>query len=205
MPPEEGSRGPNPKATIADYREALRTADEPVLTPKEIAEAVGLTKSAVNYRKDELINDDEIRSKEVGRTRVFWHKNVDLKKEWSSSFDHVLEVDDPDFEEDGKLGIEFIDDFDVDGEGEIEKLRRGAIHIVFKQLTGGEDLTSSHLKRLIDSYPFNETYDSEDGLWNTCIHPALNECEGLEYYGDPEHRRWLWEDNQRRDLIKSQL
>lgn len=190
MSPEKGSRGPKPKETTEDIKEAIRTAEDPVVTISELAEMVSITRQALDNRRDELRNDDEIRSSDKGGTEVFWHILVDKKTSWSNALGHGMEDDDDDEDIDPEIGIPAIDELDVDGSGEIEKIRRGAIHIAFKYMMLNDTASKDELSYLLDSFPFNDTYDSDEGLWNSCIQRALRESEYFQHVPHADHYEW---------------
>lgn len=66
-----GTHG-NVKVTDDELIQAIEQIEEPVASASELAEQVGLTRTAVNERLKELLDEDRVEKKDVGRGYVWW-------------------------------------------------------------------------------------------------------------------------------------
>jgi predicted ArsR family transcriptional regulator len=66
-----GTHG-NVKVTDDELIQAIQQVEEPVASASELAEQVGLTRTAVNERLKELLDEDRVEKKDVGRGYVWW-------------------------------------------------------------------------------------------------------------------------------------
>lgn len=58
--------------TRADIREAVASADEPVVTAREVAEVLGCSREAAYQKLSQLTEDGQIGKKKVGGRAVVW-------------------------------------------------------------------------------------------------------------------------------------
>lgn len=179
-----GTPGRPPDVPTSEIRVAIRDADMPVLSTKELADEVGLSTQAINHRMDDILAEEDIRSKEVGRTRVFWHKNIDAKETWARiGVEDSTEPKEP--EVDPTIGVSKIDDLDLGGQGETLKLRRAAVYFVYQTIRAAGKVRSRFLRLLIWNYPFTQAYASKHGFWNNVISPSLSEFDDVFFEKQP--------------------
>lgn len=177
MTKKPGSPGPYPRLTTEKVREVLLEAEDPVLDVGELADAVGVSRQALNDRLDEFLDDEIVRHKKVGKTHVFWHKNVEGQHAWARSTTEREEEP----AVDPTIGDVVVDGIDVGGPPEIQKMRRAAVNVVFKYLYLNKDESSNNLFYLVCDYPFTESYESKVSLWNNCIWNALSGSDHFQF------------------------
>lgn len=65
----------NMKATDEELLKAIESVDEPVASAREVADSVGMTRTAVTERLKELRDDGDVAKKSVGRGFVWWTRD----------------------------------------------------------------------------------------------------------------------------------
>jgi hypothetical protein len=85
MPSDSGSeeypRAPAQKARDENILGVFEATDDPVLTTSEVAEELPIGKRATLNRLEDLVDRDELDSKDVGVGRVWWRATADLEPE----------------------------------------------------------------------------------------------------------------------------
>lgn len=171
--------GRHPRVTVAEIRDAIRDADEIVLDTGELADLVGLARSSLNERMDDILADEAIHSKQVGRTRVFWHTNLQANKAFADIQTGREETTVEDEEIISTIGFPEIDSIDFPGRGEALILRKWAVWIAIYLIYANGRIESKTLKDTLWNDPFKNAYDSQDGFWNNVISPSLSKYSKL--------------------------
>jgi predicted transcriptional regulator len=70
---------PRVEGSMSDERiiELIRESQYPVLTAKQISDAFGVTRQAVNYRLSDLVEDGELERMDVGSSAVVYYPEGD--------------------------------------------------------------------------------------------------------------------------------
>jgi len=79
--------GPDPKVSQEDLLREIRLAYAPVQTPKDLAERLEISNTAVSNKLSEMVEKGWVESERVGRSRVYWvtdQGRAYLDAEWSS-------------------------------------------------------------------------------------------------------------------------
>lgn len=107
----DGSDRRERKITDQDILKVFDRADEPVLTSSEIADALPVTRQAVNYRLKRMHEDGLVDRKETGARAVVWWATV--APHLSKAAAEAAEAADPEAGVPlGDLEAEFADDED---------------------------------------------------------------------------------------------
>lgn len=65
-------RGPDPEVTELDILREIRLAYAPVSTPKELADKLGISNTAISNKLKRMQEDGLVETQRVGRSRVYW-------------------------------------------------------------------------------------------------------------------------------------
>jgi predicted transcriptional regulator len=78
---------PKMEGNMSDERivELIRDSQYPVLTAKQISDAFGVTRQAVNNRINSLVESGKLDRMEVGSSAVVYYPPGDYSMEWSES------------------------------------------------------------------------------------------------------------------------
>jgi hypothetical protein len=173
MDEDASPAGRKPRVKDEDIIEVFWNAETPILSTSEIAEELPITKRGTFDRLSKLEEEEKISSKIFpaggAEVRLWWHNTVtEVPQAWSQSSPTS-----------NKIGIEVVDNLNLAGDGDTLKKRRHAVSTVFKYLFIKGEAQSSELRNVAWAANTNNTYGSQDGLWNNCVSKALSQTTSL--------------------------
>ncbi|MDB2281294.1 hypothetical protein PM030_05345 [Halorubrum ezzemoulense] len=173
MSEDSSPAGRKPRVKEDDITSVFWEADTPVLSTSDVADKLPITKRATFDRLSKLEETGTLGSELFpaggSEVRVWWHTTVaGVPQAWSQS--------NPPSD---KIGNEIVDSLDLPGDGGTLNNRRHAVNTVFKYLFTKGSATSSELRTVAWAANSNNTYSSQDSLWNNCISKALAQANSL--------------------------
>lgn len=188
--------GRKPQVKDEDIIEVFWNAETPILSTSEIAEALPITKRGTFDRLNNLEEEEKIRSK------IFPAGGAEVRVWWPDTVTWVPQTRSQYIPKSNKIGIEVVDSLDLPGDGETLKQRRISVNSVFKYLFFKGEAQSSELRTVAWEATTNNTYSSQDSLWNNCISKALGQTTSIFAFYKADN---VWRLTTFGESIKSQL
>lgn len=143
--------------------DVFANSEHPFLSTSEIADEIARSRKGVGNRLKQLEQQDELKSRLAGGSRIWWLKVIDEQVQ-----DLSIQVNRH------EIGVEVIDTLDIRGDDNHLKPRRLAVNEIFKQIFQEGKKESPELKSEAASQAPGTGYNQES-IWDACIRPSLKE------------------------------